>query len=1030
MQPVLKFAQSGGCLNLMCGFNNVFEFETLKDCGQQRIYVASGKTFCAVSDATAYDPIVIKSSLRIFGEGTYQARSKSGVNVGVTVAAGQTFEVACNLANVSAAPSGLRITGTGTFKSTGGNTIAGKVEMTGSTYEFASVAQLGVGTEICLASNGRLKYTGAGGTVQKTVKLNGHGVIEQAGTGEVVFTGVSKGTDDTYRLTLVNTTDEPIVFTGDVAANVALSAGNKVVFRKPDGAATAEIAVPSVALAGDATVEVADGVTMTFAAVTRTAGALDIVTSGNGVVRMPSVPAGFAPAWLTVNGHGGLVRADGSLVDRDAAADDTSIDAHGGVVPNAAGQTVGIATATGPAGQNVTLAADATEVLMLRQRQAVDPATVEIGAAQTLSAGAITVETGAKPLTLGTVVGQGAVAPSGDSLEFDVKDADGKITANAAVSVPAGKTLFKSGAGAVELKNGFAGAAEVRDGSLTVDGVGATSVTLAGAGAFTTKGSPAGDLYLMANSGRLSLSGTVNEGAILVASNSTAVLEMTGGVVTSKLSVACEQLTSRGAFYLTGGTFVNSGTGVNAGRYGLCYVKIAGGTFVGPKSDRTRIASAADEVMEMTGGRFTQEFVHGTWFDGLSIGNGWHRGVLRLTGGTMEMAGDIALPTVGDSGSGVVTIDGPDAQILFPYGRGIHMGMCNTSTYSNQQVLNLNAGRLRANYVDTWKSWSDPCQNKIVNFNGGIYQYLGNDSPFGKPGSDWNWPVDHVTVFEGGATIETASTLASSLVPFCAPTGKGVKSVNWTPVSGLAPGAQIVLISDEAKTGWGASAFAQVSDEGVLTNVVMMSAGCNYTGPVTASLRRPSGQWTHTTVATFGCTLGTFASGGFTKGGSGTLGFGVANTYTGPTVVKQGALRLDVDNAIAAASTLVLDGGDFDMNGKEQTFAGFDCRSGKVLNGTLAVSALTVDFNRVLDNDAPTFNSAYAGFTSGAQFTLVNYDATKLDPSRSYWVCRFVGGRPANLPTVAIDLPKGHRLSVSDAGIRISRDIGMAVIIR
>ena len=84
-------------------------------------------------------------------------------------------------------------------------------------------------------------------------------------------------------------------------------------------------------------------------------------------------------------------------------------------------------------------------------------------------------------------------------------------------------------------------------------------------------------------------------------------------------------------------------------------------------------------------------------------------------------------------------------------------------------------------------------------------------------------------------------------------------------------------------------------------------------------------------------------SGSLTKIGAGTLTLSGANSYLGSTTISNGTVQLGMDNALPAATTVLVDtAGTLDLGGLNQTVAGIGGRG--TINNTSAGSTLTVNF--------------------------------------------------------------------------------------
>ena len=819
-----------------------------------------------------------------------------------------------------------------------------------------------------------------------------------------------------------------LAISSDITATTTLAADAALAFRNADDAVTTSFTISSLKLMGDATIPVEDGVTATITAINNNGHTLDIRPEGTGKVVFSGLSAGFSPLWLTINGCRGVVSASGELVTQDSLADDTAIDAHGGVVPNSAASVVAVTTANGPAADNVTLAADSTSVFMLRQRQAVDDVQIDMSAGQTLSAGVVSVLSGAKSLTVGTSAGVGALAPNGDALELETVDASSKITVNAAVPMPSNTRIIKEGSGEVVFNGPATGLMEMQGGSLSFTN-GENGVTLSGSNAtFAVAGSVAsGSRFDVAmTDGAVEMSGHLENSRIVVASNGVGRIDMTGGCVTGAL-ICTANSSSKGAFRMKDGEFVNPSR-ANINGSGFAYMKIEGGVCRMTAADMLELGYENSMTFEQTGGEFRRSGV-------ISVGRNRATGSICIKGGKFVCSDDMRMPTYNASGGGVFTIEGAGATVEFEGNKGIMLSLVDDNQnsgkgYGNRSMVNLNEGTLNAYTLCRHGWYSNVSERAYLNFNGGTYNYRGWSAPFGSPGNVYQYSLDRVTSFERGATLNVGSLYtASSQIPIEAPVGKGVESISWTPMSGLL-GSPLVVITDPDGTGEGASAFADVDDYGTITNIHVTSPGWNYTR---ATAKLYLGRvLPENLVATFDCVLKDQKSGGFTKTGTGTFTTSCTNTYTGATVVKGGTLKLGCDDAIDSRSALVLAGGKLDLDGHSQKFSSVSGTSGSIINGTLGLTGLTVDMNDAVAKTFPTI-SAPVAFSAGAGLTIVN---PELASSRnSYTLADFAGGVSGDIvlsAESAAALPGGAsewRLTTSGTRLRLVKNVGIMILV-
>jgi autotransporter-associated beta strand protein len=170
------------------------------------------------------------------------------------------------------------------------------------------------------------------------------------------------------------------------------------------------------------------------------------------------------------------------------------------------------------------------------------------------------------------------------------------------------------------------------------------------------------------------------------------------------------------------------------------------------------------------------------------------------------------------------------------------------------------------------------------------------------------------------------------------------------------------------------------------------------------------------------------------KIGSATLTLEGTNTYTGATVVRKGTIKLGADDVINSASKLVLDGGSLDMNGKSQTFSDFEIteNGGSVVNGTLALAGLTVDFDEIAAGKRLEYASPVR-FAAGAKIDVLNAGKVSMPPYR-YRLAEFGAG--SDLASLAVsdttlaELPERWQVRVEGSRIVLCYPVGTVLTFR
>ena len=364
----------------------------------------------------------------------------------------------------------------------------------------------------------------------------------------------------------------------------------------------------------------------------------------------------------------------------------------------------------------------------------------------------------------------------------------------------------------------------------------------------------------------------------------------------------------------------------------------------------------------------------------------------------------------------------------------------------------------------------DGAQTNIIALgNGGIFEsgrfYTGTNSdntekylkPFNavlsdggviRPSGSWSWNdisagnylrnPSRCVLFEGGLTVDTSLLSAQSTISldFEPPSGKGFCSIAL-PAEAMSAAyscAARIVISDS--TGWGAVAYADFDKAtGHLTEVKIVSPGCDYSDAPTVAVESPDGK----TFYSCAFTLTDNVSGGFTKRGAQILEVYGANTVKGDTVVESGVLKVMTEQAAPAESVVrVRKNAELQLvwSVKSLRAAGGAGTISRINNGggTVTLTEGIVAYaDDMLSGEAVTFTDG-VNFADGAAVGVA--DAEKLQGRQGrYLVARTLNGTIGGaLPVPSPSLPDSANfkvvLSADAKSLYLSNLTGMSVIVR
>ena len=545
-----------------------------------------------------------------------------------------------------------------------------------------------------------------------------------------------------------------------------------------------------------------------------------------------------------------------------------------------------------------------------------------------------------------------------------------------------------------------------------------------------------------------------------LAMNDLALVNVFGGAVTASMTRVANGGAFRAAIRQTAGLWANGAwdqlhVGESAGSYGA-YVLEDGrlevlgdhnhdAAYVGKSANATRRSVG---MLVQKGGVYRHTGTSTGVYNGLSVGRQGY-GYCVVSGGTndtftkqgqvprMRLALEGGIGVLSASGTGTVVRTG-----------SVDAGSAGTNYVAHISVRDgavLAMDRLRV-YTPTNAAHLAKTSNGLY-FDGGVLKptYGWGFSGIGPTEANVGTRMpQHVTVGPGGVVVDTSEcygsgdrttrALSQMVLPFDAPTGRGLASITLPdiPSSSIYMGPVPLFIEG---AGHGAVAYADYDFDAKTFTPVILSPGCDYDEttkvyfPAANSLDGASGRLECSYTLADNATTG-----GFTKRGDMTLYLFRPNTYGGPTTVEEGTLNLGDRNLLPPATHLAVRKGAT-LQLVEETVGGLEGQ------GTIEGGPVTCTGDLVLnaadtyaEGATPLTFEAGRKLTFGADSRVVIADPENLDAYKDAGA-RVVVRVPAGIEgRPGFILPEGvsgawHVLQ-SATEIKLTHILGTQIILR
>ena len=498
-----------------------------------------------------------------------------------------------------------------------------------------------------------------------------------------------------------------------------------------------------------------------------------------------------------------------------------------------------------------------------------------------ISYAGITFNSGASAYTIGGANGitlTGNVTNNGTSLE----------TLNFPIAATAVRTFTTTaGGGDLTLGGIFSGTG----GGITTSGGG--TVTLSGANTYTGVTTVNGGTLAFSGSGSLGLTGTAAGQLTVNGSGANSIVNI-GSSANIKFNNANvldgDNATAAGAIFQAGTVTGMNQLKLNDVNGGYGYYNLSGGSLTFAELDGGGIDAAGTGVFDMTGGTVTNT----TWFI-LARASGNYPVLLNLTGGTYNFTGgsvnQLRMNWNANAGASAV-INVANANFYATNATGGILNMMSSGASGQLGAVNLlSGGLMQVQGVNP----ANTTGTSHFNFNGGTLKASTANTTF------LATALKSVNVYSGGGTIDNNGVNITIPAGLNAPAGDGISSSSISVPSGGSGYIGAPAVTFSGGSGIGATAYA-VLNSGVVDHIVVTSPGIGYVDGETVTASFTGGGAATAATAVTGIAVAANTSGGLTFQGSGTTTLSGTNTYSGTTVVSQGVLAVNTNQANGAVT--------------------------------------------------------------------------------------------------------------------------------